>query len=520
MSLQPSLLGEYLIQNGLVEKQYIDLALTEQKLVSEKLGTILLRYGAIKKKDLKEALLATNPDSLFLADNVIDIDIPRSLLLELKTQVVADTATAIYIATLHDDPNYVVERIKHFTKGRDVLLRPLVDYEKLASWLALLKAEIKQHKSGLLGEKDVNKIIDVIIDNAINEHASDIHIQSGEYAIYVRYRVDGILRIAELVDSALTNALFSRIKGLCNMDISQKRVPQDGNFQRKYRNRYIDFRVSSMPISVFSGGENIVIRILDKDEVLVDIQEIGITKLVEWQQLSTLANGIILVCGSTGEGKTTTLYSTISDMDVLKRSIQSIENPIEYRLPFISQSQLNEAVGMGYPEFLKHVLRQDPDVIILGEIRDEETAKAAFRSGETGHLVYSTLHTNDAPTSIIRLENLKIDRSKIAFSLRGILVQKLVRKLCKNCQGKANGCEVCKYTRYKGRTLVAEFAKINGLNDVDRIANKEPGSYHSFFDDIQIKIRSGVVDYPEIDRVFGIEMVAKLKAAEKGNPRV
>ncbi|MBU1006762.1 MAG: type II secretion system ATPase GspE [Candidatus Omnitrophica bacterium] len=329
-------------------------------------------------------------------------------------------------------------------------------------------------------EPPVIKLVNLIIMQAVKDGASDVHVEPEESALKVRFRVDGLLHEMFSPPKHLEPAFISRIKILSGIDISEKRKPQDGRFNIKLENRNVDMRVSTFP-TIY--GENIVIRILDKGAILVNLDKLGFSEEVKGQFKASIKrpHGIVLVTGPTGSGKTTTLYSALTSIDSEEKNIITIEDPVEYHLGRIRQSQINPKAGLTFASGLRSILRQDPDVIMVGEIRDKETAEIAVQAALTGHLVFSTLHTNDASGALARLMDMGIESFLISSSIVGILAQRLVRKICPKCAhsytpsgevlkglgigskelSRGKGCNFCKNTGYKGRIGIFEFLVIN-----------------------------------------------------------
>jgi general secretion pathway protein E len=332
-------------------------------------------------------------------------------------------------------------------------------------------------------ENPVIRLVNTIILEAIQQKASDIHFEPQEKELLIRYRIDGVLLKRRSPPSEYQNNILTRIKVMAKLDIAEKRLPQDGRIKLKLGTREIDFRVSSIPVIY---GERIVMRILDRENIFVDLHHLGMNKnlLEEFVKMIDLPEGIILVTGPTGSGKTTTLYSAIAKILSSETNIMTIEDPVEYKIPSIAQIAVNPKIDLTFAKGLRHILRQDPDVIMIGEIRDKETAEIAIQSALTGHLVFSTLHTNDAPSAVTRLADMGIEPYLIASSLVGVLAQRLIRKLCPHCKKsyspsleekkqlkidldkkvifyKPEGCSLCLQTGYQGRIGIFEMMKIN-----------------------------------------------------------
>ncbi len=331
----------------------------------------------------------------------------------------------------------------------------------------------------------VIRMINVILIEAIQQGASDIHFEPTDEGLAVRYRIDGVLLKRHTPPLEYLNQMLTRIKVMAKMDIAEHRLPQDGRIKLRHGGREIDFRVSTLPVV---HGERIVLRILDKGNVLLGLNRIGMDEklLKSFRKLTHFPEGIILVTGPTGSGKTTTLYSAISEINAAEMNVMTIEDPVEYKLPGISQMNVNSKIELDFARGLRHILRQDPDVIMIGEIRDRETAEIAIQSSLTGHLVLSTLHTNDAPSALTRLADMGIEPYLLASSILGILAQRLVRRICPSCkvgytpsadelaelelkreqllEGKlyrGSGCDQCFGTGYKGRHGIYELMPVN-----------------------------------------------------------
>jgi len=298
------------------------------------------------------------------------------------------------------------------------------------------------------------RMLNALLTQAARDGASDIHIEPYERHSSVRFRVDGTLREVVQPNRALHAALISRLKIMSELDIAEKRLPQDGRISLRIGTRAVDVRVSTLPSA---HGERAVLRLLDKSESKLSLESVGMTgdTLQRFLGLIAQPHGIILVTGPTGSGKTTTLYAALSRLDSDTSNIMTVEDPIEYELPGIGQTQVNAKIDLDFAKALRAILRQDPDVIMIGEIRDYETAQIAIQASLTGHLVLATLHTNDAPSAVTRLTDMGVEPFLLSSSLLGVLAQRLVRKLCSHCAGR--GCGECGQTGYQGRTGVFEL---------------------------------------------------------------
>jgi general secretion pathway protein E len=334
-------------------------------------------------------------------------------------------------------------------------------------------------------EVPVIHLLNVILAEAVQQNASDIHFEPAEQGLEVRYRVDGMLHMRHSPPLELQTQLITRIKVLSRLDIAEHRLPQDGRIKLHMGQRQIDFRVSTVPVAF---GERIVLRILDKNNVSLGLDKIGMepSLLSAFNKLIRLSEGIVLVTGPTGSGKTTTLYSALSEINSSEMNIMTIEDPVEYKLPGMAQIGVNPRINLNFATGLRHILRQDPDVIMIGEIRDKETAEIAIQSALTGHLVFSTLHTNDAPSALTRLVDMGVEPYLLSSSVLGVLAQRLVRRICPHCMifyqpsdqelkeiglirenlkglYRGKGCEVCYGSGFKGRHAVYELMYVDHL---------------------------------------------------------
>jgi general secretion pathway protein E len=304
------------------------------------------------------------------------------------------------------------------------------------------------------GDAPIIRMLNALLTQAARDGASDIHIEPYERTSSVRFRIDGTLREVVQPNRALHAALISRLKIMADLDISEKRLPQDGRISLRIGTRAVDVRVSTLPSA---HGERAVLRLLDKSESKLTLESVGMQgdTLDRFEKLISQPHGIILVTGPTGSGKTTTLYAALARLDASRSNIMTVEDPIEYELPGVGQTQINAKIELTFAKALRAILRQDPDVIMIGEIRDFETAQIAIQASLTGHLVLATLHTNDSVSAVTRLTDMGVEPFLLSSSLLGVLAQRLVRKVCTVCAGA--GCDVCGQTGYQGRTGIFEL---------------------------------------------------------------
>ncbi len=386
----------------------------------------------------------------------------------------------------------------------------------------------------LAEDAPVIRLVNLLIMQAVKEQASDIHLEPGDGTLRTRFRVDGMLREVKGPPPALHLALVSRIKVLAKLDIAEKRKAQDGRFRLKMENHEIDLRVSTVPTQF---GETVVLRLLNASQMLLSLPQLGLDKPLQAQveELIHLPHGIILVTGPTGSGKTTTLYAALNLINEPARNILTIEDPIEYQLPGVSQVQVNPKADMTFASSLRSFLRQDPDVIMVGEIRDRETAEVAIQAALTGHLIFSTLHTNDAPGAVARLLDMGLESFLVASSLAGIVAQRLVRLICPKCKetyqpaphvvretplegasklARGKGCAACQQTGYKGRVGIFELLRVTE-EIKNAIVTKQPaylirevarrGGMRTLREDGLAKVRAGLTTMEEVLRVTQLE---------------
>ena len=373
-------------------------------------------------------------------------EVRRTLGRELQPQLVAQPEFDAALKTAYAEPASQAASIVDEVQGKAELGRLLQDLPEVED---LLEA---RHDAPII------RMLNALLSQAVNEGASDVHVEAFESYSVVRYRIDGVLRDIVRPRRALHAALVSRIKIMANLDIAEKRLPQDGRIMLRLGGRPIDVRVSTLPTG---HGERVVLRLLDKERGRLEPERLGMSPevLATFDRLVKQPHGIVLVTGPTGSGKSTTLYAMLSRLDSASTNIMTVEDPIEYDLAGIGQTQVNARIDMSFARALRAILRQDPDVIMIGEIRDQETAQIAVQASLTGHLVLATLHTNDSVSAITRLLDMGIEPFLLSSSLLGIAAQRLVRKLCPECHGP--GCPKCLQTGYLGRTGIYELLEID-----------------------------------------------------------
>ncbi len=387
------------------------------------------------------------------------------------------------------------------------------------------------HLKDLASEAPIIKLVNIIITRAVENRASDIHIEPYEDELKVRYRIDGVLHDVESIPRRLQPALVSRVKIMAKLNIAERRLPQDGKIRLKVLGKDIDMRVSTIPVLY---GESVVIRLLDRESIFISLENLGFPEdtLNDFNSLIKRAHGIILVTGPTGSGKTTTLYAALDKINTPDKKIITVEDPVEYQLKGVNQIQVKPQIGLNFANTLRHIVRQDPDIIMIGEIRDLETAEIAIQSALTGHLVFSTLHTNDAPSAITRLIDMGVEGYLLASTIRGVLAQRLVRVICNSCKEldreiteeerrllgidpevplyRGRGCEECAGTGYRGRTGIFELLLVD--EDIRRLITRNVDSsrlkkeakdrgMRTLIEDGAEKIKRGITTISEVLRV-------------------
>lgn len=547
-------LGDLLVQENLITSDQLAHALQEQKnsIFSKKLGEILVHEGFISNKEMAIVLSKQlNIEFVDLYGQKIDFislgKFSMPLLLGADAIPFKEDEDYIYVAT-SDPLNYdALENLERniATKPIKIFLAFVEDIRHIFQRLEIIKKtqsialEVKRemNNEGSKGNDSessaVMQLIRLIIKDGILRRASDLHIEPEDQGMSVRTRIDGILQETFVFDLDIYNALASRIKLLGNLDISERRKAQDGRFSLEIGNGKYDFRLSTTP-TLF--GESIVMRILDQQKILLNLYELGFENknLELFNEIIRSPFGIILITGPTGSGKTTTLYAALNEVKSIENKVMTIEDPIEYQLPLVQQVQVNDRIGFGFSEALKSFLRQDPDIILIGEIRDFETLNSAVQASLTGHLVFSTLHTNDAASAIGRMVQMGLQSYLVADSLVGIVAQRLVRQICQECKTEANphknllrrvthliteeskfytgiGCPKCSQTGYSGRVLISEILVINetiskmvadeaSKYDIARYAQEHTGFEPMILDGMN-KVLRGITTLDEVLRV-------------------
>jgi len=500
------LLGNLLIESGLIDQEQLKKALEIQQRTGERLGRVLVNLGYVTEKDITDML----ESQLGICQVTINAEIDPDLLISIPEHIIkrhkviplkkegkrltvamADPLNVVAIDDLRLVTGNEIEPVVATEKEIENVIQKyygMPDLERALQDFEVVEAEtvqIDQPEESLANEAPIVRLLNSIIVDAIEEKASDIHIEPYEKEVRVRYRVDGELREAMNLPRRSRAAIISRVKILAELNIAEKRLPQDGRIKIRYQDRDIDLRVSTMP-TIF--GEKVVIRILDKSSGLLSIDQLGFhpDNLERFNSIINSAYGMVLLTGPTGSGKTTTLYAVLNELNRTEKNIITIEDPVEYILDGINQTQVNVKTGLDFAKGLRSILRQDPDIIMVGEIRDAETARIAIQAATTGHLVFSTLHTTDAAGALTRLIDMGVEPFLVASSVLGVVAQRLVRKICPRCRReyrvlpgtpehlfigagageevklyKGEGCSYCNQTGYRGRLSIQEILPVS-----------------------------------------------------------
>ena len=563
-------LGDLLVQNNLINDDQLKTALSEQRQSGRKLGATLIALGMVSEDQLLELL------SKHLGVPLINIDEYRinpeavKLLPEIQARryralVLDDKGDKLLVGmsdpgdmnAVDDLSNRLPKPIEIAVVSETQLCAAYENFyrktEEIASFAQELAEEYDDSQdfelnTGVDGEQDtaVAKLLHSIFEDAVLAKASDIHIEPEEKQLRIRQRVDGQLQETVIPERNIAAALVLRLKLMSGLDISEKRLPQDGRAQIKIKGRVIDVRVSTMPVQ---NGESVVMRLLDQSQGILTLDQTGMPPSIvkRYRKLLQRPHGMVLVIGPTGSGKTTTLYGSLNELNRAQSKIITVEDPVEYRLPRINQVQVNHKIGLTFSQVLRTTLRQDPDIIMVGEMRDKETVEIGLRGALTGHLVLSTLHTNDSISSAIRLLDMGAPGYLVASSLRAIIAQRLVRRICDNCCideeitseasfwlktlnedisdtvfKKGAGCQKCNHSGYRGRVGVFELLEMtegmmNALknNDTSSFSDEARISpdYKPLAHSALLYAKEGITSIAEVLKL--VEMVGDAPQEEK-----
>ena len=505
-------LGDLLVHEHIISNEQLMQALNSQKSTGRKLGDALIELGHIGERQLLE-FLAQQLDVPFLDISQRRIPSAVALLLpevharRLRALIIEDQGDAVLLGMSDPADLSALDQLESMLAPKRLKLAVIMESQLFEAFDSLYRrtADIESFASQLEEEYDqgsdfdlsntfleeggdatVGKLLQSVFEDAVQMRASDVHIEPDENSLRIRQRIDGVLQESILKENKIASAMVLRLKLMAGLDISEKRLPQDGRFNLQIKGHSIDVRMSTMPIQ---HGESVVMRLLDQSAGLLSLDETGMPEhfVKRIRHQISRPHGMVLVTGPTGSGKTTTLYAALSELNKASKKIITVEDPVEYRLPRVNQVQVNSKIHLTFSSVLRTALRQDPDILMVGEMRDQETVEIGLRGALTGHLVLSTLHTNDAITSALRLLDMGAAGFLVGSSLRAIIAQRLVRKVCENCRqtyqpdqqetmwlsnlvdddistvtfSHGRGCQTCHYTGYKGRIGVFELLEMN-----------------------------------------------------------
>ena len=552
-------IGQILIDQGILTEDQLRIALLEQMKSSQPVGRLLVQLGFVSEATLRDALSEKlGLHSVDLANIIVDPTalklLPRELARRFRMFPVAlDRQSKKFIVALADTSNIVaIDQLRAHLKGEleielrlagdNEIERAIKDYygHEFSIDGILREIETGEVEYSAIAEDDqysqpVVRLISALLADAVEREASDIHFEPEQNFLRIRYRVDGVLRQIRSLHKTYWPAMAVRLKVMAKMNIAETRAPQDGRISATLSGRAIDFRVSALPTA---HGENLVLRILDRQKGIVPLDRLGLedAQLEILRRMIARPEGIILVTGPTGSGKTTTLYSILNHINSDGVNIMTLEDPVEYPMTLIRQTSVAEVAKLDFANGIRAILRQDPDVILVGEIRDDDTADMAFRAAMTGHQVYSTLHTNSATGAIPRLLDIGIVPDVMAGNIIGIVAQRLVRKLCRTCRQahalgererrllglaegetaelyRAVGCEQCDYQGYRGRLAIMELLKIDPALDEliarratarEVLAAARAQGFRTLADDGLRAVRAGITSIEELMRVVDL----------------
>ena len=553
---KPKQLGQILLEQGLISEEHLQRALEEHRNTPKSLGRVLIDLGYIKERDLVRALaeqvgLAFVDLTEYRIDAAATALLPEALCRRYRALPIGEEDGKLLVAMSDPANVYALDDIRTIT-GREV--RPVVatandveqSIQKFSGMseqveaLATEAADALDTEAGITVEAAVEdapivKLVQAIMTQAAADRASDVHIEPTETDVRVRFRVDGVLHEVMHSPKSIQGGLISRLKVMGDLNIAEKRIPQDGRVSLRVNNRSLDLRLATLPTV---HGEKIVIRILDKTNALLHLSELGFLPQAfeSYERSFRKPYGAILVTGPTGSGKSTTLYATLNIVNSIDRHIVTVEDPVEYRLPGVNQIQVNPKAGLTFASALRSILRADPDIILIGEIRDRETAMIAVESALTGHLVLSSLHTNDAPSAITRLIEMQVETFLVGSAIDCVVAQRLARKLCEKCKQayapeqrelieagfaesrvpdlglffRPSGCQSCSNTGYRGRIGLYEVMPMT--EEIERLTVERASSetvkrvaieqgMYTLRDDGLHKAASGMTSIEEIARV-------------------
>lgn len=506
----PKRLGERLIDEGEITSNQLSIALTEHKRSGQRLGEILISMGFVGHESVRDAVgVNAGYDSMSLKEVVPDAKalalVSEAFAHKHSLMPISLEDTSLKVAMSNPGDILVLDKLKRHLHNQKISLQPvLVDKSEIEDAIdsyygyeLSIEGILEELETGIVEPASIStsndysqpmvRLVGNILTDAVKQNASDIHFEPEDEYIRIRYRIDGVLQEVHLLHKMFWSGLVVRLKVMSDLDLTEQRAPQDGRMSLTVHGRQVDFRVSSLPCS---HGENFVLRILDREKGIVPLDDLGLDadSYNELKLMMSRPTGILLVTGPTGSGKSTTLYSILDELNSMDVNIMTLEDPVEYPMSIVRQTPVNEEVGLGFASGIKAILRQDPDIILIGEIRDSETAEMAVRSAMTGHQVFATLHTNSAIGAVPRLLDIGVSRSILSGNIIGIVAQRLARKLCEHCKEsyqpeeyektildstmepfdqlyRAKGCEKCNYMGFKGRLAVLETMRFTAEID-------------------------------------------------------
>ncbi|MCV6590732.1 MAG: GspE/PulE family protein [Marinobacterium sp.] len=507
---KPKRLGDQLLEKGIINQDQLEIALYEQRRSGNRLGEVLLALGFLTPAQMQESV----SDSVGISSLDLKTIVPDAGALALMDERFARANTVlpidfdevekrVRVASTNPDDIMLIDRLRRRV-GSGVTIVPVLANERDISdaidqyfgYELSIDGILKELESGDINPaagaldeyaQPMVRLVDSLLTDAVKRGASDIHFEPEEFFVRIRYRIDGVLRQVRLLQKGFWSAMLVRLKVISEMDIAESRLPQDGRITLTVSGRKIDFRASSQPTS---HGENFVLRILDREKGIVPLDKLDLEpdSLDQVRLMISRPTGIVLVTGPTGSGKTTTLYSVLNELNKVDVNIMTLEDPVEYPMTMIRQTSINEGAGMDFAAGIRSLMRQDPDIILLGEIRDQETAEMALRAAMTGHKVFATLHANSAMGAIPRLFDIGVKPTILSTNVAGIIAQRLVRKLCMNCRKPHDaepferhllgvaadepltlyepaGCDLCTFSGYRGRLAIMETVRFD--NEMD-----------------------------------------------------
>lgn len=548
-------LGDLLIEAGVITSQQLEAALAEKN-PDDKLGDYLIRENIITEQQLIEVLeFQLGIPHIRLNQFVIDPELIQVIPVELAKRAsiipIRREKNKLFIAMADPMDYFAIEEVRMATgcqievsiAAKDDLYRTITKYYDLQESMEAALTDLNLGENSADSPQEITdedspivRLVNQIIANGIAQRASDIHLDPQETEFRVRYRVDGVLRTERSLPKHMQNIMTARVKIMGSLNITDNRMPQDGRIKMTVNFKPVDIRLSTLP-TIY--GEKIVMRILDLSNAANDVDKLGFTATNEalFRQMISRPNGIVLITGPTGSGKSSTLYAALSNLNNEEVNIITVEDPVEYQLTGVSQIQVKEEIGLTFAAGLRSILRQDPDIVMIGEIRDFETAQIAVRASLTGHLVLSTLHTNSAVESISRLHDMGIEPFLVSSSLVGVLAQRLVRRICRDCiqtvpaverekvifqqngiqvetVKRGRGCPACNHTGYRGRIAIHELLPIDRELKDYILVNQSAGTlikymhdkgYNTLLKDGLLKVLDGVTTTEEVLRVAIVE---------------